>query len=255
MPNQTANSKPLATIRAVVFDLDGLMVNTEEVFHLAGHELIRRRGKEMTPQAFARMMGRRAHEAFANLVDELQLSEPIQDLIDESGEIFNSLLDDILAPMPGLFDLLERIDRAGLPKAVATSSSRSYLENILGRFDLLPRFDTTLTAEDVTHGKPHPEIYLTAAKKIGVTPGEMLVLEDSSTGTQAAAAAGAVIVSVPHRHSATHDFTVATHIAESLIDPYVLRLIDAAEPARRDRNSESRRNAPPKTQTDSLLSE
>ena len=97
MPNQSTNDKPLPTIRAVVFDLDGLMVNTEEVFHLAGHELIRRRGKEMTAQAFARMMGRRAHEAFANLVDELQLSEPIEDLIDESGEIFNGLLDDILA--------------------------------------------------------------------------------------------------------------------------------------------------------------
>ena len=216
-------------VKAVCFDLDGLMFNTEEVFNLAGRELIRRRGKELKPEALALMMGRRAEEAFAVLVEHLELSEPIEDLIAESADIFMSLLDGILAPMPGLFELLERIERAGLPKGVATSSPRSYLQNILGRFDLIDRFHTILTAEDVTHGKPHPEIYLTAAKRMGVQPGEMLVLEDSSTGTKAAAAAGAVIISVPHRHSRGHDFSVATYVAESLADPYVLRLIP--EPA------------------------
>jgi beta-phosphoglucomutase-like phosphatase (HAD superfamily) len=83
----------------------------------------------------------------------------------------------------------------------------------------------TLTAEDVTQGKPHPEIYLTAASRIGVKPGEMLVLEDSEMGTRSAAAAGAVAVSVPHEHSRNHNFSSAYLIAEGLHDPRILRLI------------------------------
>ena len=213
------------SIRAVVFDLDGLMFNTEDVFNITGHEVLRRRGLLMTDELLSRMMGRRAHEAFAALIEMHGLDESIEVLITESQEIFYSLLSAHLAPMPGLFELLEAIEQRGIPKAVATSSPRAYLEDILGRFELLPRFPITLTAEDVTHGKPHPEIYLTAAERLGVRPAEMMVLEDSQAGTQAASAAGAVAISVPHRHSRAHDFSAATHVVERLNDPLVLTLL------------------------------
>lgn len=216
-------SKP--TIQGVVFDLDGLMFNTEEIFHHAGCELMRRRGKEMTAEIVMQMMGRRAHEAFAILVEMLELTESIDDLLAESREIFMAMLDRELAPMPGLYELLDHIEDRGLPKGVATSSGRSYLEHVLGRFDLLPRFQTLLTAEDVTHGKPHPEIYLTAADRLAIAPTSMLVLEDSQTGTQAGVAARAHVVSVPHQHSRSHDFSSAIHIAEGLHDPFIFELL------------------------------
>ncbi|HVJ88103.1 MAG TPA: HAD family phosphatase [Caulifigura sp.] len=219
-------TQPLPQIRAVVFDFDGLMVNTEEVFQLSGTELLRRRGKEPTPAVFHGMMGRRSHEALAYLIDIMQLDDTVEQLQQESTEIFFAMLDDILQPMPGLFQLLDAIDHRGLPKAVATSSERAYLRQLLGRIDLLDRFDTLLTAEDVTHGKPHPEIYLTAAERLGVQPAEMLVLEDSEMGTKAAAAAGAHIISVPHQHSAHFSFADAKGIASSLVDPIIMRLIE-----------------------------
>ena len=212
-------------IRAVVFDLDGLMVNTEEVFHLTGHELLRRRGKVATQELFNAMMGRRAREAFAAMIDMMQLSDSIDDLQDESESIFDGLLETKLRTMPGLLELLDHIESRDIPKGVATSSDRVYMERMLGHFDLLHRFPMRLTAEDVTHGKPNPEIYLTAAKRIGVLPHEMLVLEDSHNGTKAAAAAGAHIISVPHEHSQHHDFSPAKHVATSLIDPVILELI------------------------------
>ncbi|QDT53556.1 Phosphorylated carbohydrates phosphatase [Caulifigura coniformis] len=218
--------KPSPRIRAVVFDFDGLMVNTEEVFQLSGTELLRRRGKEPTPAVFRGMMGRRSHEALAFLIEVMRLDDTVEQLQTESMEIFYAMLDDILQPMPGLFELLAAIERRGLPKAVATSSERSYLENLLGRLDLLNRFDALLTAEDVTHGKPHPEIYLTAAQRLGVQPAEMLVLEDSEMGTKAGAAAGAHIISVPHEHSAHFTFHEAKGVATSLIDPMILRLVE-----------------------------
>lgn len=198
------------------------MFNTELVFNATGTELLRRRGKQPHPQLFQRMMGRRAPEAFAAMIELMELSETIDELREESEGIFFTLLDGILEPMPGLFALLDRIEAAGLPKGVATSSGRSYLEQMLGRFDLQHRFHMTLGAEDVSQGKPHPEIYLTAAERLGIPPAAMLVLEDSEAGTRAAATAGAQIISIPHEHSSAHDFAMATAIASRLDDPVVL---------------------------------
>ena len=214
------------TIKAVVFDLDGLMFNTEDVFDLAGNELLKRRGLRMTDEIRDGMLGRRPPEAFAHLVRVTGLKESIESLRAESKEIFTRFLEVHLQPMPSLFDLLGRLERRGVPKAVATSSPRAYMENILSRYDLLPRFAATLTAEDVERGKPAPDIYLKAAELLGVRTCEMLVLEDSEAGTRAAAAAGAMIVSVPHRHTARHDFSTASHVASSLGDPLIHRLLE-----------------------------
>lgn len=212
----------LPPVQAVVFDMDGLMFNTEVVFNASGTELLRRRGKVPHPELFSRMMGRRAPDAFAIMIEMMGLTDSYEQLKRESEAIFFELLDDILAPMPGLFTLLERIEAAGLPKGVATSSGRRYLENLLERFELLHRFDMTLGAEDVTHGKPHPEIYLTAAGRLGVEPATMMVLEDSEAGARAASRAGAQIIVVPHEHCTGHDYSMAIAIAARLDDPVIL---------------------------------
>ncbi len=211
-------------IRAVAFDLDGLMFNTEEVFQQTGTQVLARRGKRATPELFQQMMGRRAEEGFTAMIEMYSLSETIDELRAESEEIFFELLPSMLKPMPGLMTLLERIETANLPKAVATSSPRRYLNKLLRQFDLVERFPVTLTAEDVRLGKPDPEIYLTTAERLNVAPHEMLVLEDSEMGTRAAAAANAHIISIPHEFSRHHDFSSAKAIASRLDDPQILTL-------------------------------
>lgn len=224
--SQTELPPAKRTIRGVVFDLDGLMFNTEEVFHHAGDELLKRRGHRMTRELLSRMMGRRAQESFAMLVAELELLETVDVLLAESEAIFEAMLETRLAPMPGLFELLDELERRGLPKAVATSSARPYLERILGRFHLMDRFDFTLTGGDVTHGKPHPEIYLKAAERMQLSPTEILVFEDSETGSKAGAASGAFVVAVPHDYSRDHNFSHVHHIASGLSDPFIRRALD-----------------------------
>lgn len=219
--NAATAATPPRPIRAVVFDLDGLMVNTEEIFNEVGREVLRRRDKEMTHELLSLMMGRRAPEAIGNMIEYHKLTDSVEALIEETRILFYDLIGERLAPMPGLFELLSHIEACGLPKAVATSSGRKYLEEILGKLDLMERFQTTLTAEDVTHGKPAPEIYLKAAERLGVSPDEMMVLEDSQAGTTAGVSAGAVVVSVPHEHSRQHDLSHATYIAARLDDPWV----------------------------------
>jgi len=212
-------------ISAAVFDLDGLMFNTEDVFDIAGNELLNRRSLKMTDEIRNSMLGRRAPEAFRNMLDMTGLDESIDDLIIESQEIFMGLLEEHLQPMPGLFDLLNHIQSLPLPIAVATSSHREYVEDILARYDIRSKFDTTCTQEDVERGKPEPDVYLLAAQRLGVKPTEMIVFEDSEAGTNAAASAGAITISVPHRHTASHNFSAATHIATSLADPLIYELL------------------------------
>ncbi|HQX49225.1 MAG TPA: HAD family phosphatase [Planctomycetaceae bacterium] len=208
----------LPEIRAVVFDLDGLMLNTEDVFDLAGKQLLERRGLEMTDDIRHRMLGRRPVDAFNALKSLTGMTDRIEDLMHETKELFEAIAENTLTTMPGLHDVLELIESRDLPRAVATSSPRSYMTQLLERFGLLHRFHFTLTAEDVTHGKPHPEIYLMAASMLNVPPSQMLVLEDSETGTRAAATAGAYIVSVPNRHTAVGDFSMSRLRIDSLLD-------------------------------------
>ncbi|MGA2034271.1 MAG: HAD-IA family hydrolase [Thermoguttaceae bacterium] len=209
----------------VVFDLDGLMFNTEEIYTVVGTELLRRRGFEFTPALKDAMMGLRPQPSFEMMIRWCGLPETWEALADESNALFLELLRDRLAPMPGLFDLLSALETAGIPKAIATSSSRALAQACLEPLDLLPRFRFVLTAEDIIHGKPDPEIYLQAAARFGIAPPEMLVLEDSQNGARAAVAAGAVTVAVPGAHSSTHDFSGVALVAGSLADPRLYRVI------------------------------
>lgn len=222
-------TKIVSGIRAVVFDLDGTMLNTEDIFEHAGQELMARRGLEMTDAIRRAMLGRRPAEAFTALKSLTGLQDTIEDLMVETKQIFQVLAEGSLATMPGLFEILSLTDARQLPRAVATSSPRAYMHWLLQKLDLLSHFQFALTAEDVTHGKPHPEIYLKAAERLGVAPSEMLVLEDSETGTRAAASAGAVVVSVPNRHTSYGDFSMSHLTVDSLLDERLHALLQVME--------------------------
>lgn len=209
-------------IKAVVFDMDGLMLNTEDIFEISGRQLLERRGMQMTDEIHRSMLGRRPNEAFQALKDLTGIIDSIDDLKLETKQLFAEVAKHHLNTMPGLFELLDRIEQLGIPKAVATSSPRAYLLDMLNEFKLLPRFQFALTAEDVTHGKPHPEIYQQAMRQLNVQPSQTLVLEDSETGTRAAAAAGAFTVSVPNPHTDSGDFSMASLMVTSLLDDKLL---------------------------------
>jgi HAD superfamily hydrolase (TIGR01509 family) len=215
-------------IRGAAFDLDGLLVNTEELYQHVGTELLARRGRKFEPELLDRMMGRPQQISLQIMIDWHGLTDTVETLAGETREIFVDLLDTRLAPMPGAVALVEALAQRGLPRGVATSSGPDFAHDVLSRVGLRDRFGFVLTSADVTHGKPHPEIYERAAERLGVTPAEMLVLEDSENGCRAAVAAGAVVVAVPGGHSRRHDFTGAHLVAESLADPRITRLLAIA---------------------------
>ncbi len=212
--------------RAVVFDLDGLMFNTEELYVEVARALLARRGHEVTQPLLDAMMGRPSPISLQTMIDWHQLDATVAQLEQETADVFPGILDQRLSPMPGLLNLLEQIEQRGLPKAIATSSRALFAHDILGRFELLPRFQFVLTCESITQGKPHPEIYCLAAERLGVATQEMLVLEDSATGCRAAVASGAYAVAVPGPHSRTHAFSGARFVAEGLTDPRLTALFN-----------------------------
>ena len=217
----TASSR----IEAVAFDLDGLLVNTEELYQHVGTELLRRRGHSFEPELLDAMMGRPQQVSLKIMIEWHGLTDTIEMLATETGEIFVSLLDTQLRTMPGAIELLDLLDARGIARGVATSSGPDFAHDVLGRMGIRDRFAFVLTSADVTHGKPHPEIYQTAAQRLAVDPGAMLVLEDSQAGCKAAVAAGAVAVAVPGGHSRRHDFTGAVFVAETLADPRIEALL------------------------------
>ena len=218
-----ASTCPLPTyhsvMRAVVFDMDGLMFNTEDIYTLVGRELLRRCGAVFSDELKKDMMGVPPQQSFEMMIARHRLAESCAELAAESNARSLSLVAEHIRPLPGLFDLLGRLEKAGTPKAIATSSARPLLDACLAPFDLHARFQFFLTAEDVVVGKPNPEVYLLAARRLGVPPAEMIVLEDSQNGCKAASSAGAFTVAVPGAHSRDHDFSTACAVISSLADP------------------------------------
>src|SRR4051812_36524683 len=216
-------------LRAVTFDLDGLMFNTEELYDVVMHELCRRRQVIFSDELRVKMMGQPGPKALLAMIEHHALvGESAIDMLAESDLLLHQLLPSRLAPMPGLLELLHRLDAAQIPKAIATSTRRQNVDYMLPRFELAGRFKFILTAENVTNGKPHPEIYEAAAELHGVQPQEMMVLEDSQNGCRAAVAAGAYVVAVPGLYSRTHDFSGAQLVAGSLVDPQIYRALGIA---------------------------
>lgn len=212
---------PQVPLRAVTFDLDGLMFNTEEMYQEVDREILSRRGKPPSTELLDQMMGRQAKVALQLMIDWHQLPDSVEELLAESREIMMRLLPTRLAPMPGMIELLTALEAAGIPRGIATSSSREFTASILLRYEWEQRFSFALTGESIEHSKPAPDVYLLAAEKHGVRPEEMMVLEDSQIGCQAGVAAGAYTVAVPSGRSRAHDFAGVQLVAESLQDPRI----------------------------------
>lgn len=214
-------------IRAVAFDLDGLMFDTEALFVRVLRGFLEERGRELTPEILAAMIGRRAVDAYPAFRRITGFEESPEELLAELRGRFLADVDSAVHPTPGLIALLAHLEGRDIPRAVATSSRREYAEGLIVRHGLRPYFAFLLGAEDVTRGKPDPEIYRTAASRFGVEPANLLVLEDSPTGLAAAKAAGAFAVAVPHEHSPAEGLSAADLIVPRLDDPDLFARIDA----------------------------
>jgi pseudouridine 5'-phosphatase len=218
-------TRPSRPIRAVAFDMDGLIFDTESLFFRVATEMMAQRGKVFTPVIMAAMIGRQAPAAGLAFKTLGELDESPEELIAEAKRHFDARMDAEVRTNQGVIELIERLEAINMPRCVATSSRLEYASRLLGRHALTSRFSFVLTAENVTRSKPDPEIYLKAAKRFGIEPSEMLVLEDSPAGLASASAAGAFAVGVPHEHSPADSLGAARVLVERLDAQELIDLI------------------------------
>jgi HAD superfamily hydrolase (TIGR01509 family) len=198
--------------QAVIFDLDGLLVDTESLAMRALESAAPEFGI-IAPQWFRHsLIGISADQCLLMVLDRFGETFPAEDYLARASREMEALVSrGELKCKPGAIELLQRIDEVGLPKAVATSSSRAKAMLHLRHVELLERFDAIVTRDDVAKGKPAPDLFLEAARRVGVPPVRCVVLEDSHNGVRAASAAGACVIMVPDLLAATDEMRKLCH--------------------------------------------
>lgn len=205
------------TIQAILFDLDGLMVDSEPLAKGAWRLLLARYGHSLDRATVDALFGLRSADSARLVRERFSLPLSAEQVAAEKREILRSLLrDGALRTMPGLFDLLRAVDERGLVRAVATSSGRDWASFALCAVGAEQGFAAVIAGDLVQKGKPAPDIYLAAARALSLPPEACLALEDSPPGVQAAKAAGMRCVAVPNEMTAGMDLSRADWILPSL---------------------------------------
>jgi HAD superfamily hydrolase (TIGR01509 family) len=204
-------------LRALLFDFDGLILDTEGPVYEAWRDDYRAHGHDLPLETYAACVGsdfnRFDPKSHLESLVGYAIDWPERDLWRERNALERVKS---LDPLPGVVALLDAAAAAGLPSAVASSSPRSWVEGHLARLGLLERFVLTRCLDDVAAPKPSPDLFLAAAHGLGVSPAETLVFEDSRNGLLAAIAAGCPCIVVPNRVTAHLDFTGALSVEKSL---------------------------------------
>ncbi len=203
-------------IQAILFDLDGLMVDSEPHSIASWQAVLGLRGATFDQATIDRTFGLRVDETSQLLKDTYHLPDTIDDLSREKIEYQITHLDGNVKPMPGLIELLDEIDRRNLKKAVASSSQRRYVDAVLKSIGVLDRFGSIVAGDQVSRGKPAPDVFLAAARALNVDPQNCLVLEDAPAGVQAAKSADMLCIAVPNDHTRSLDLSLADQIQPSL---------------------------------------
>ncbi len=184
-------------VSAVVFDMDGLLIDSEHLMLKAMQGAARAMGRDMPFPVFQSMVGLTHAASDGILTDHFGDGFVLDDYVAQVRLRYVESHRAGVALKAGVIEMLDHLDAMGAPRAVATSSRMASVETHLGHAGLLSRFDAFITAESVTQGKPHPEPYLKAAEALGIDPQDCIALEDSHNGVRAAAAAGMMTIMVP----------------------------------------------------------
>ncbi|MEV6343920.1 HAD family phosphatase [Actinoplanes sp. NPDC051851] len=187
----------MSTIEAVVFDLDGVIIDSEEVWEEVRRAYVASHGREFLPDSQDRMMGMSTAEWSAHLADEVGVPLPAPQVAAEVlGRMAERYRDD-LPLIPGAVEVVRALGK-DYRLALASSSARILIDQVLASAGLTDAFEVTLSTEEVPRGKPSPDVYLTAVSRLGLTPGVCAAIEDSSNGLRSAGAAGLAVIGVPH---------------------------------------------------------
>ena len=179
-----------ATLKAVLFDMDGVIVDSEPLWSKAEEQLLARRNLRYSPQLKTAMMGLDSSEAVGFLIKHYDLKESVGDVVAERNQLIADLFRQFLRPIPHALRLVRSVQAAEMKTGLVSSSPKKLVNLALSRLNITKLFDLILSGDQVARGKPAPDIYLTAARELGMNHENCLVIEDAPHGVAAAKAAG-----------------------------------------------------------------
>jgi len=203
-------------ITAVVFDMDGVLVDTEHLWDEVREELTTEWGGRYTPEAQEAMMGMSSPEWSRYLHETVGLREQPETINAEVVRRMLARYEVELPAVPGAVDAVHRLHGTGFRLAVASSSNRELIDAVLSRLGVTDLFAVTVSSEEVERGKPAPDVYLETARRLDVEPTACAAVEDSASGIRAAHAAGMHVLAYPNRHYPPSDEVLA--LADAVLD-------------------------------------
>jgi HAD superfamily hydrolase (TIGR01509 family) len=183
---------------AVLFDLDGVIVDSESAWAEAKHDLVDEAGGSWKPEATRAMLGMSSPEWSRYLRDELGVPLSLEEISAAVVATLERRYRESLPLIPGAVDAVRRIAE-GWQLGLASSSNREIIDLVLEHAGLTDAFAVTVSSEEVARGKPAPDVYLEAARRLGANPARCVAIEDSSNGLRSAAGAGTAVVAIPNR--------------------------------------------------------
>jgi HAD superfamily hydrolase (TIGR01509 family) len=184
------------SVPAVLFDMDGVLVDSEPIWYEVETALVKRMGGTWGPEHQAKCIGGTVDRSCRYFIELTGSDRTPEDVEEELLALMAARFTDALAIHEGALELVDAVRSRGARTALVTSSYRALVDPALTWLGAR-RFDAVITGDEVSRGKPHPEPYLTACRAVGVDPAAAVVIEDASSGIQAAEAAGCVVVAVP----------------------------------------------------------
>ncbi len=215
-------------IRAVLWDLDGTLVDSEEYHWRAWKEILNSEGVHITQQDFLASFGQRNDAILQKWLGEDAPSERIEKIGDAKEERYRELVRlEGLSPLPGAAEWVEQLHEKGWLQAVASSAPRCNVDTVLGALRLGDWFQSTVAAEDVKAGKPNPQVFLVAAARLGAEPGGCIVVEDARAGVEAARRAGMRSIGVGRNAQSLGADLAATKLSDLSSDAFSSMLTQA----------------------------
>ena len=201
-------------IRAVIFDMDGVIVESEHLHIKAEQQTMLKHGVRISAEELHTYTGTTAEFMFTELIKKYKLNTTFERVFDEKEEFMFKLLEKETRPTKGVIELLKKLKRKGIKLGIASSSHRNLIEYILRRLNIVRLFDFVVSAEDIANSKPNPEIFLRSARGLRVEPVECLVVEDAKLGVEAAKNAGMRVVGYRNPNSGDQDLSRADMIID-----------------------------------------
>ena len=204
------------SLKAVIFDMDGVLSDSEPIYHLSINQVLARHGYEVTEDINKEILGTTVEYSWNWLRSHFKLKGDMKDWIGEYDAIVVKNLREKVVPAPGVYELLKEIKSTSFQLGLASSSQGNWVEAVLSTLGIKDNFDVIVSGEMVKQGKPHPEIFLQVAEKLKIDPRHCLVIEDSPHGIKAAKIAQMRVVAVLTPYTKDLDLSEADYMIESL---------------------------------------